>query len=375
MPLAVGAITSSRETIYHGAFGERARGEPGSLDENSAFYVASMAKPITTAAAMKLVEEGRLSLDLPVSRWVLGVAQVKVFERFDDRGMPVYRNPVRAITPRDLMTHSAGFAHRVWSRELLHYEQHMSERGVTHSGEGGDGVEWTVPLLFDPGLRWEYSGTAIDLLGRVIEEITGMSIGSYLRTAFFEPLGMVSTGWELSPSLLAHRVDSYRRRADGGFDVLEFQKPDGPVREYGAGGLYSSSADYLSFLRMLLGGGTLNGHRFLAPETIDEMAASRYRGATVGCLRSTDGLIARDVEFFPGQRKSWGLGFLKNEEQTATGRSAGSLSWFGALNTYFWVDRKRDVAGVFLTQLRPCGDERALSAFAGFESAFYGSLS
>lgn len=371
VPLAVAAIAGPHETLYCGACDGTEPAERRALGAESVFYVASMAKPLTTAAVLKLAEEGRLSLDDPLSNWLPGASGLKVLEGYDGQRRPVLRPPARAVTLRDLITHSAGFAHRVWSRELLRYE---TQAGLPPASPGGRPAVDAAPLLFDPGARWEYSGTAVDLLGQVVEEITATSIGVHLRSAIFEPLGMCSTGWDLTPAMTGRRVGARRRRLDGGFDPMDGPTPAAPARQYGAGGLYSTAGDYLAFLRMLLADGTLDGRRVLASATVEAMAASRYHGPTVGCLRSTDAKNACDVEFFPGQRKSWGLGFLINEDAAPSGRQAGSFGWFGALNTFFWADRSSGLAGVFLSQFRPCADEGAMSAFSSFEAAAYSCL-
>lgn len=361
-------ITDRQGTLYLGAC-DRAHPEGhADLGAESVFYVASMAKPLTTAAVLKLAEEGRLSLGDPLSHWLPHVSALKVLDGYDSQARPLFRPPVRAVTLMDLITHSAGFAHPAWNHELLSYDMRSS---LSLDLPGGRVASDPAPLMFDPGAQWEYSGTAMDLLGEVVEGVTRMSVGTYLKSAILEPLNMLSTGWDLPPAMASRRVRAWRRLPDGEFYPLDMPAPVPPARQYGAGGLYSTVSDYLSFLRMLLGDGAVNGRRILAKATVDAIAELRFHAPSVGCLRATDTVDCCDVEFFPSMRKSWGLGFLINEDAVPNGRQAESFSWFGALNTFFWADRRSGMAGVFFSQFRPCADEGAMRAFASFETNAY----
>jgi methyl acetate hydrolase len=371
VPMAVGLLTDPQRTIYTGACGTCSTSTDALLNENSVFYIASMTKPITTAAALLLVDRGLLDLDSPVAAWVPGAARLRVFDRLTPDGTPVYRSPARPITPRDLITHSAGFAHPAWNA-AAHQHGWYSVKTDPQSRPGD--LLGVHPLLFDPGTDWAYSGFGIDLLSDIIERICDQPIGTFLRQNFFAPLGMESTGWSLGADMFARRVDEYRRLGDGTLIFAGNSKPAQPELEYGSGGLFSTAADYACFLRFILSDGTTEGKRLLSRKVLQAMRTSAFTSARVGLLRSADPHIARDIDFFHGARKSWSLGFLINDQPATTGRSAGSLGWFGSLNTYFWIDPAQHLAGIFLTQLSPCADERAVSAFETFETAYYADI-
>lgn len=367
IPMAVGGITNAGETIYSGAFGERAlgSGEPVSVD--SVFNMASMTKAITAAAAMQLVEQGKLDLDSPISKWLPDAADLQVLDGVDDSGQPILRAPSREITLRDLMTHTAGTAYTLWDAELQDYSDTL---GGLPALDYDDPATWNQPLMFDPGTRWEY-GISIDWIGRLVQEVSGQSLGAYMQEHIFGPLGMDSTGYKLTPSMAERRVENHLRQDDGSLEVAEWTGQSEPVREYGGGGLYGTMPDYLKFIRMILNDGTLNGHQILEPETVAQMSQNQMGDVRVEMLETTNTERSLDAEFFPGVEKSWGLSFMINEEEAPTGRPAGSLAWAGLYNTFFWIDPANDVGGVFMSQLLPFVDTEVLRAFYDFEAAYY----
>lgn len=367
IPMAVGGITNADETIYSGAFGERAlgSGEPVSVD--SVFNMASMTKAITATAAMQLVEQGKLDLDSPISKWLPDAADLQVLDGVDDSGQPILRAPSREITLRDLMTHTAGTAYTLWDADLQRY---ADAQGGLPALDYDDPATWNQPLMFDPGTRWEY-GTSIDWIGRLVQEVSGQSLGAYMQEHIFDPLGMDSTGYKLTPSMADRRVENHLRQDDGSLEVAEWTGQSEPVREYGGGGLYGTMPDYLKFIRMILNDGTLDGHQILEPETVAQMSQNQMGDVRVEMLETTNAERSLDAEFFPGLEKSWGLSFMINEEEAPTGRPAGSLAWAGLYNTFFWIDPANDVGGVFMSQLLPFVDTEVLQAFHDFESAYY----
>jgi len=143
----------------------------------------------------------------------------------------------------------------------------------------------------------------------------------------------------------------------------------------GGGGLYSTAGDYLIFVRMILNRGTGNGNQVLKPQTVDLMSRNAMGNLKVRMLKTAMPPLTNDAEFFPGMPKDWGLSFMINEERAPTGRSAGSLAWAGLANTYFWIDPRKDVGGVYLTQVLPFADAKALPLFYAFEKSVYQSLS
>jgi methyl acetate hydrolase len=155
----------------------------------------------------------------------------------------------------------------------------------------------------------------------------------------------------------------------------DFEVPQEPEFEMGGGGLYSTAPDYLAFIRMILNRGTGNGNRVLKAATVELMSRNHMGDLRVEPMITTNPSRSNDAEFFPGVPKSWGLGFMVNDEKAPTGRSAGSLAWAGLSNCYFWIDLARNIGGVYLTQILPFADAKSLPLFLDFETAVYRALS
>ena len=365
----VAVAATDKEIIYEGAFGKRdiAKNEPMTVD--SVFWIASMTKAVTAAGAMQLVEQGTLKLDEPIGKLLPDIATPQVLEGFDAAGAPKLRPAKRPITLRHLMTHTAGFCYDIWNAGM---GKHMVQAGIP----GITSCEnkcLTIPLVFDPGERWEY-GINIDFVGKAIEAASGKRLDAYLKDHIFAPLGMADTGFKIGAAQRPRLVSMYARGPDGALAHFPFELEQNPEFHMGGGGLYGTAPDYVAFIRMLLNGGSLNGNRVLKPETVAMMAQNHIGDINVGKLPTAMPPFSNDVELYPEQDKKWGLSFLINTERTAEGRSAGSLAWAGLANTYFWLDPARKVGGVILMQLLPFADQTALELFAAFERGVYQNL-
>jgi methyl acetate hydrolase len=369
VPGVIGAVTDRDETIYRGAFGERRLGSGVPMTFDTVTYLASMTKPITATAAMQLVEQGKLELDTPISRWVPRAAELQVLDGWDDKGEPVLRPPRREVTLRHLMTHTSGFAYNLWNADLARY---MELKGVP-ALDSGEEAAFYPPLMFDPGERWEY-GISIDWIGKLVEVVSGQSLGAYMQDNIFAPLGMSSTGYRISPDMAERRASTHQRQPDGSLAATDWVRQQEPLIELGGGGLYSTAGDYLQFVRMILNRGSTNSALVLQPETVDLMSQNAMGDIRVTMLETQMPERSLDAEFFPGLPKSWGLSFMINEETAPTGRPAGSLAWAGIQNTFFWIDPSTGIGGVYLTQVLPFVDEKALSVFYDFETAVYDSI-
>jgi CubicO group peptidase (beta-lactamase class C family) len=329
-------------------------------------WIASMTKAITGAAAMQLVERGKLALDGPAAKVVPELGAVRVLEGFDPAGRPRLREPKSPVTLRHLLTHTAGFSYEIWSAAIAQYQTATNTPGITTCANAA----LTTPLLFDPGERWEY-GIGIDWAGKMVEAASGQRLDRYLRDNILGPLGMDDTSFKLSPSQRARLATVHQRDGAGALAPIEFGLPEEPEFHMGGGGLYGTARDYLAFARMLMLGGTLNGQQVLRSDTVATMAQNHIGPTEVGVLKTVAPPLSHDVELFPGMSKKWGLSFLINAETSATGRSAGSLAWAGLANTYFWIDRTRQVCGVFLSQVLPFYDPIAIDLFGKFEADVY----
>jgi len=337
---------------------------------DSVMWIASMTKPVTAVASMQLVEQGRIQLDEPAARWAPDLDKVQLLEGFDADGTPRLRPPRRPITLRHLLSHTSGHGYGMWNPELARYLEQTDLPGTMTC----QNVALALPLLFDPGERWNY-GISMEWAGKVIEGASGMRLGEYLRKNLFEPLSMDSTGFRITKEMRRRMSRLHERDAEGNLVAGDFEVPQEPEFELGGGGLYSTAPDFLAFMRMVLGRGTYKGHRVLKPETLDLMSRNQLGVLRVGRMVTTNPARSNDAEFFPGVAKGWGLGFMINLEAAPTGRSAGSLAWAGLTNCYFWIDPARNTGGLCLTQVLPFADVKALPLFLEFETEVYRSLS
>ncbi len=368
IPGVVAMATNRDGMIYEGAFGQRILGQNIAMTTNTVVWIASMTKALTSAAAMQLVEQGKLELDSPASRWVSDLANVEVLEGWDASGQPRTRAPKRPITLRHLLTHTAGFSYEFWNADIQRYQQVKNIPGIGTC----QNAALRTPLVADPGERWEY-GIGIDWAGKMIEAVSGKRLGVYLQENLFNPLGMKNTTFKITPEMRERLAKVHQRGSDGKLTPTDFAMPEEPEFEMGGGGLYSTAGDYLLFIRMILNRGKGNGNQVLKPETVDLMSRNAIGDLKVRMLKTVMPDLSNDAEFFPGMPKSWGLGFMINEQTAPTGRSAGSLAWAGLANTYFWIDPYKGIGGVYLTQVFPFADTKSLPLFYAFEKAVYQS--
>jgi len=363
------ALATDRDgTLYEGAFGTRVLGQPAPMTTDTVVWIASMTKAVTGTAAMQLVEQGRIDLDAPASKVIPYLAEVQVLEGWDASGEPRMRAPKRPITLRHLLTHTAGFSYEIWNADIIRYQQAKGIPGIT----GCENAALKTPLLFDPGERWDY-GINIDYAGKMVEAVSGKSLGVYLKENLFDPLGMSSTAFRITPAMRARMAKIHQRGDDGALTALDLEIPQDPEFEMGGGGLYSTIGDYGRFVRMILNQGTGNGNRVLRPETVALMSRNSMGDTRVANLRTAIPPLSNDAEFFPGVPKSWGLSFQINEAPCDTGRPAGTLMWAGLANSYYWIDPVNGIGGVYATQILPFADARSLPLFYAFERAVYQS--
>jgi methyl acetate hydrolase len=370
VPGVVAVATDRDGTIYEGGFGERVLGRGEAMTPDTVGWIASMTKALTGTAAMQLVEQGKLDLDRPATEWAPELGKGQVLEGFDAAGAPKTRPPKRPITLRHLLTHTAGFSYEIWNEDIIRHQQAKGIPGIISC----EHAALTTPLLFDPGERWEY-GINLDWAGKIVEAASGKRLGAYLREHIFEPLGMSDTAFKLRPDMRARLARIHQRGDDDGFAPLDLEIPQEPEFDMGGGGLYGTAPDYLKFVRMILNRGRANGERVLKPETVDMMARNQAGECRVQAVKTAMPALSNDAEFFPGMPKCWGLSFMINMEQAPTGRSAGSLAWAGLANSYYWIDPSRGVGGVYLSQVLPFADKKALPLYFDFERTVYRHLS
>lgn len=376
VPGVVALATDRDGVFYSGAAGVRKIGAPQPMTLDTIVLFASMTKAVTSAAALQLVEQGRLDLDSPAAKWLPELGTVQVLDGFGADGTPRLRPPKRPITLKHLLTHTSGFGYEFLSHDLQRYRALKGLPDFTTCTY--DSVRF--PLLFDPGERWQY-GVGIDWAGFMIEAVTGQKLRDYLREHVLAPLGMHDTAF-IPPAGM--RADQRARLAPVHMRTLEglvptpIQLPQSPEQaefDMGGGGLYGSASDYAKFIRMILNHGKADdGTRVLQPETVDALSRNQIGPLNVESFKSADPVYSNDLPLPPGNPHKWSLGFLINTQPLASGRAAGSLMWAGLANTYYWIDPTHGIGGVVFTQILPFADIKALPLFVEFETAVYAQL-
>jgi methyl acetate hydrolase len=369
IPGAVAMAAMRNEIIYQGAFGKRDASKDTTITPDSVFWIASMTKAITAAAAMQLVEQDKLTLDAPLATVLQDLAETQVLDGFDSEGTPKLRPPRQPITLRHLLTHTAGFCYDMWNGDMVRY---LETTGIPPFRSGLNAA-MKVPIMRDPGTRWEY-GTNIDFVGKVVEAVSGERLDAYFQNHLLAPLGMTDTAFVIGGDQRKRLVAMHSRGADGALTPIPFEIKQDPEFFAGGGGLYGTAPDYIKFTQMMLNNGTGNGNRILKPETVALMSQNHIGELNMTPMASAVPTASNNVDFLPGIDKKYGLSFMINTAQSAEGRSAGSLAWAGLANTYYWIDPVRDVTGVIMMQVLPFADSTCLKVFSDFERAVYAGL-
>jgi methyl acetate hydrolase len=345
----VAMATDRKGVFYSGVFGMADIASARPMTADALFRIASMTKAITSTAAMQLVEAGRFGLDDPVEKYLPSFAHLSVFEPTAPsqarEGAPSLssaasgggkggglRPATKAVTVRHLLTHTSGFGYGFTSAMLRDYKP-----------RAGDPVE---PLLFEPGTRWHY-GTSTDWLGRLVEQVSGQPLETYFRQRILDPLRMSDTFYNVPADKQARLTAVHRRQGDG--TIVKDPNQPSPVVAQPIGG----------------------GARILSADTVALMSQNHIGALGVPALATAMPERSDDFSFIADGRDKWGLGFLITADHVPGKRSAGSLSWGGINNTYFWLDPTRGIAGVILMQFLPFADRKALAVYDGFERGVY----
>jgi CubicO group peptidase (beta-lactamase class C family) len=331
------AIMRRGKLAYAESFGYRDLEEKKPMQPDTIFRMFSMTKPITSAAVMMLYEEGKFLLDDPVSKYIPAFANLKVLAREGGSSTDVV-DLKRPMTIHHLLTHTSGLSNSRGYQEAGVFTPRdtlaqMAERLAA------------VPLAHQPGEAWRY-GQSLELLARLVEIWSGQSYDQFLRQRIFEPLGMQDTGYFV-PEAKADRVSkAYVLNDQGVVTPAERQADPTRVPTYfpGSSGLFSTASDYLRFCQMLINGGELDGKRLLSETTVDFMLRNHLPKEII----PPDG---------PNGRKGYGFGIggavLMDAAASGVLSAEGEFSWGGAAGTYFWVDRKNELAAVWMVQRPP----------------------
>lgn len=353
VPMVVAMAADARGVFYEHAIGAR---------KDAIFAIASMTKPVTSVAAMQLVEAGRVKLDAPAATYVPELGTVRVL----DGG--AQRPPRTPITVRHLLSHTSGFGYEFMNRELFSL---VAKKEIPSAMAGGDAF-LKAPLVFDPGARWEY-GISTDWLGKLVERVSGQSLAVYFQDHIFKPLGMVDSFYNVPPEKQSRVVPAFQRNPDGSLGEQP-RPPAKPAEVFlGGGGLHSTAPDYLRFVRALMAGGTLEGRRILSADSVALMGTNQIGDLTIFPLPSMIPQFITDRAEIPGALDTFGLGFALNSRTDKTARGANTMVWAGVYNTFFWIDREKQVSAVVMTQVLPFLDPGPQRLLEDFDRALYAS--
>lgn len=336
IPGAVLLIARQGQIAYFEAIGQQDPEARIPMARDSIFRIYSMTKPLTSVAIMMLVEEGRLTLDTPLGRIIPAFAEQKVAAIPD----PVPAR--RPITIQDLMRHSAGITYGFFGEGAAKkaYVDAKIFAGDPDNAEFAERIA-KLPLAYEPGTTWDYSHST-DILGRVVEVVSGKSLYQFMRERLLDPLGMADTAFYVTDRQKQGRIaEPFKTDRAIGVDVDFFDPRVAAKWESGGGGLTGTAIDYARFLQMLLNGGEFNDKRYLSPAVIDYMT-SDHLGSQV----------RPGPYYLPGPGYGFGLGFAVRiaDGQAATPGSIGEYNWGGAGGTAFWVDPDQDMFVVFMMQ-------------------------
>ncbi|RUY37537.1 class A beta-lactamase-related serine hydrolase [Mesorhizobium sp. M7A.F.Ca.US.001.04.1.1] len=355
--------------IYEGTFGKANTATGATMRADTVFWLLSMTKAFTATACMQLIEQGRINPGDDAAKYLPELANPMVLEGFDGDGQPLLRPAKRAIKVRHLLTHTSGYTYSIWSDALTRYENVTGMPDIATCKNGA----FLAPLEFEPGERWQY-GISMDWVGKLVEAVSDQSLEVYFLENIFAPLGMTDSGFLIGSKQKARVATFHNRREDGGLTPAPFEMPQRPEFFMGGGGGFSTPRDYMAFLRMLLNGGTHKGVRVLKPETVASMMRNQIGDLDVQAMRTAQPAYSQSFDQFPGEPHKWGYSFDINTLPGPNGRSAGSISWAGLLNCYFWLDPVRKVTGAIFTQLLPFYDEKVVKLYGTFERGLYDGL-
>jgi CubicO group peptidase (beta-lactamase class C family) len=337
LPGAVALVARRGRVGFYESFGKRDPGSGAPMHNDAIFRIYSMTKPIVSVAAMMLWEEGRFLLSDPIEKYLPDLAERKVAV-LDGTGMELVA-AARPITIQDLLRHTSGLTYEFRGNGPVH-KMYMSARIYSRNQSNADQVAslGKLPLLQHPGTRWEYSRST-DVIGRLVEVLSGMGLGEFLRLRILRPLGMVDTAFHVPEQDFPRLAEAFPQDPDGGASVQLINVRDAPKFESGGGGLVSTAGDYARFLQMLLNNGALDGVRLLGRKTIELMTADH-----LGPIAGAPDLL------LPGY--GFGLGFavrLHAGIATIPG-SVGQYFWGGLAGTTFWVDPAEQLFAILLIQ-------------------------
>ncbi|MET4216363.1 CubicO group peptidase (beta-lactamase class C family) [Bradyrhizobium sp. LB7.2] len=346
IPGAILLLQQHGKPVYYENFGVRDAATEMSMSADTIFRLYSMSKPVTSVMAMMLVEEGKLKLDDPVSKYIPAFAGMKVGveKKAEDGKVALVLEPVnRPVTIKDLLRHTSGLPYGYHGGGMV--RELYAEANLFNSNlNNADFVAKiaTLPLVEQPGTVWDY-GYSTDVLGRVVEVIAGKTLLQFEKERLLDPLGMTETAFFVADPAKFPRIAEPMpedRNINPTTQVRDIRQP--AKWESGGGGMVGTVGDYARFAQMLLNGGTYDGRRYLKPETIALMASDHIGPETK---------VARDQNYYPGGSSGFGLGFaVRTSVPPGTSWPLGEYRWDGVGGTFFFIDPEDDLFGIFMVQ-------------------------
>jgi CubicO group peptidase (beta-lactamase class C family) len=357
LPGAVVMVARKGKVVYSHAFGKLNNESGGDMRTDSLFRIYSMTKPLTSTALMMLVEDGRIQLTDPVSKYLPSFKNPMVsVPAFD----PVFQGTVFKLVPankeptiHDLLRHTAGLAYGELTKNSLVREAYIKagvyKLDTDYDARDASGAAMAealgkAPLAQQPGTTWEYS-LSVDVQGRVIEAVTGKRLGEFMAERIFRPLKMNDTSFSVAPSNKSRLAEPFAKDPATGTPNKLIDVSREPGNDSGGAGAVSTAGDYLRYCQAMLNGGQLDGARLLSRSTVSFMTSDHLGGAINTTLNPGMMLLGS-----PGY--TFGLGFLvrQGDGMAAVHGSAGEFTWAGAAGTYFWAEPKEQICGVYMSQ-------------------------
>ena len=356
VPGLITVVARRGKVVHFETYGSMDREAKKSMRPDTVFRMYSMTKPVTGTAIMILYEEGKVTLTDPISKYLAEFKDMTVYVG-EENGEVVTEPANKPITIKHLLTHTSGITYDFWPHAVgtIYKNAGLDIQSAYNNEldlEAYVKIVAEQPLVSQPGEAWEY-GLNMDVLGRLVEVVTGQRFGDFMTERIFDPLGMVDAGFQITDDQLDRFAANYAPSPRGGMILIDPPKTSLYRKDIslhlGGAGLVCTAADYLRFAQMLANGGELDGVRILSPTTVDLMMSNHLPSALGELPLGT---------LFPGVQ---GLGFgfcgsvVTNVAAMGMAGSTGEYSWGGAASTDFWIDREQELVGMVLTQLLPAG--------------------
>lgn len=337
-PGVVSMVARRGQIGWFEAQGKQNPAESAPMTRDSIFRIFSMTKPMVSIGIMQLVEDGYILLNDPLSKFIPEFAKQKV--GIERNGQLEYALPVRPITIQDLLRHTSGISYEITGMGMIqrmYAKSKVRDRDITNEEHAK--LIASMPLMCQPGTQWNYSRST-DILGRVIEVVSGKTLGNYLREHLLAPLQMNETAFHTSSSNKARLAEPFAKDPWTGAKVELFDQLEIPKMESGGGGLVSTAMDYARFCQMMLNGGILDGNRVIGHKTLAFMASDHL-----------DPSVQIETHLVPPGH-SFGLGFAvrTHDGMAPFAGSVGQYFWSGMAGTFFWIDPKEELFALFLSQ-------------------------